>query len=130
MVRVAPSGAPSKNEERYQMSENPYTNPYKQLKALGVPMDSHESDLYVQATPEAVSIVKASGWSHMFFQSQIDGNTWIDVAFAYEPFWEKKQARCECRDPKWRVLLARKSTRSWRRPVRAHGCRPHGDGAL
>jgi hypothetical protein len=70
-----------------------YDNPYKALKALGVPMDSHESDFYVKATPEAVALVRASGWTHMFFQSQIDGQTWIDVAFAFEPFWEAKVSR-------------------------------------
>ena len=85
--------AVSSSREKSARSGARAQNPYKALKALGVPMDSHESDLYVRATPEAVALVKASGWSHMFFQSQIDGQTWIDVAFAFEPFWEAKVSR-------------------------------------
>ena len=67
-----------------------YTNPYKALKAAGIPLDQHESDLYALATHEAREIVKTSGWSHTTFVSQIDGKIWLDIPFAYEPFWEAK----------------------------------------
>jgi hypothetical protein len=66
-------------------------NPYKALLKAGCEMDSHESDLYVRATPEAVAIVKESGWRYETFTSQTDGQQWLDLAFAYEPFWESKQ---------------------------------------
>jgi hypothetical protein len=69
------------------MTGNAYTNPYRALVAAGVPIDHHESDLYCLATPEAWRIVGLSGWSHSTFTSQIDGRTWIDLPFGYEPFW-------------------------------------------
>ena len=65
-------------------------NPYHALLELGVPIDNHESDLYAEATPEALAIVKASGWSWSTFTNQITGTLWIDVPFAFEPFWAAK----------------------------------------
>ncbi len=67
---------------------------YTDLKAAGVPLDSHESDLYAKATPEAKNIIE--GWhdyahSAKMFKSQIDGEWWFDIPFAFEPFWEAKQ---------------------------------------
>ena len=70
-----------------------YSNPYKALLAADVPMDSHESDLYVLATAQALSIVKASAWTFTYFRSAIDGRQWLDIPFAYEPFWERRQRR-------------------------------------
>jgi hypothetical protein len=70
-----------------------YTNPYKALREAGCTLDSHESDLYVRATPQALAIVKASGWTYETFRSQVDDQLWLDIAFAYEPFWERKQSR-------------------------------------
>jgi hypothetical protein len=70
---------------------NEYTNPYKALKAARCAIDNHESDLYVEATPEARTIVEASGWSHSPFRSEVDGRIWLDIPFGFEPFWEAKQ---------------------------------------
>jgi hypothetical protein len=69
------------------------TNPYRMLKAAGCKMDSHESDLYVLATPESRRIVHESGWTFEAFVSQIDGKVWLDVPFAWEPFWEGRVQR-------------------------------------
>ncbi len=71
---------------------------YKQLKRIGLKegrgaadeIGHHESDLYVKASPETRALVKASGRPYSFFKSNVDGKTWIDVPFAYEPFWELK----------------------------------------
>lgn len=66
---------------------------YDELKAAGIPLDSHESDLYVLATPEAHAILKKHGKTGALlssFISQIDGRRWYDVPFAYKPFWEGK----------------------------------------
>ncbi len=68
-----------------------YVDVYQILKDSGAELDSHESDLYVKATPEAVKIVKDSGWTYTTFTSQVDGLRWLDVAFAFRPFWDKKQ---------------------------------------
>ena len=68
-----------------------HRNPYAELQAIDVQLDNHESDLYAIATPEALAIVKDTGWSYSTFISQIDGKLWIDIPFAYTPFWERKQ---------------------------------------
>ena len=71
---------------------------YDQIIALNVPTDSHESDLYVLATPEVralldahgLDILKASGRTYSTFTSNIDGRLWFDVPFAYQPWWDKR----------------------------------------
>ena len=35
-------------------------------------------------------MVKKYGYEFSSFTSNIDGKRWIDVPFAYEPFWKKK----------------------------------------
>lgn len=70
-----------------------FVNLYQELNAAGVPLDSHESDLYCKATPEALAIVKASGYFHTYFKSNIDGDLWVEVPFAYYPFWEARAAK-------------------------------------
>ena len=67
---------------------------YDELVAAGCRIDNHESDLYVEATPEAERILRASDrWSTVkSFISQVDGKRWFDVPFAYVPFWEAKQS--------------------------------------
>ena len=63
---------------------------YDDLKAAELPLDSHESDLYVLASDQAREIIEYHGWSFSAFQSQIDGRTWYDCPFAFLPFWEAK----------------------------------------
>ena len=68
---------------------------YQTLKAI-VPreqLDHHESDLYVLDTPIARLVIRQFGLNSTGFTSQIDKKRWLDVPFAYEPFWKKKQRR-------------------------------------
>jgi hypothetical protein len=64
---------------------------YKDLVRARIPTDHHESDLYVLDTPEARKTINKYGYKFTTFTSDIDGKRWIDVPFAYEPFWEKKK---------------------------------------
>jgi len=66
---------------------------YKDLVRAGIPTDNHESDLYVLDTPEARETIKKYAYKFTTFTSDIDGKRWIDVPFAYEPFWEKVESR-------------------------------------
>ena len=70
-----------------------FVNLYQVLKDAGAELDSHESDLYAKATPEVLAIVEASGWSYSRFISQIDGQQWLDLPFAFYPWWENRQAK-------------------------------------
>ncbi len=63
---------------------------YSRIKAAGIPFDSHESDLYVLATPEARQLVDECGAVCSVFVSQVDGRRWLDVPFHYEPFWTRR----------------------------------------
>jgi len=78
---------------------------YERAKAAGIEcgrgedrgMDHHESDLYLKATPEARRILKE--WQEesgrnggvTYFTSQIDGARWMDIPFAYDPFWARRK---------------------------------------
>jgi len=57
-------------------------------------MDSHESDLYLKDTPKARQIVKEwqeeSGRNGFVTYFYDDGKQWMDIPFAYDPFWAKK----------------------------------------
>ena len=68
---------------------------YETLKGLVPPaqIDHHASDLYVLDTPVARLVIRQFGLNSSSFTSQIDGKRWLDVPFAYEPFWEKKSKR-------------------------------------
>lgn len=65
---------------------------YARLKQAGCKLDSHESDLYVLATPEARAIVteyEAEGGltNKQEFRSDIDGKIWLDLPFHNQPWW-------------------------------------------
>lgn len=65
---------------------------YADLVAAGCKVDSHESDLYVEATPKARAIIRAHGSIGIPFTNQAPdgpGGTWLEIPFAYAPFWEK-----------------------------------------
>ena len=66
---------------------------YQDLRAAGIPTDHHESDLYVLDTPAARALIVKHGKKGSGFTSQIDRKRWLDVPFAYDPFWEKKSGR-------------------------------------
>ncbi len=66
---------------------------YTELVAAGVPVDSHESDLYVQADPTSFEILDAHPQQKAIsapFWNEVRHAVWIDVPFAYDPWWEKR----------------------------------------
>jgi hypothetical protein len=65
---------------------------YETVRKLIPPseIDHHESDLYVRDTPLARTIIRQFGQNSVSFQGT-DGKRWIDVPFAYAPFWDKKR---------------------------------------
>lgn len=67
---------------------------YARLKAANVPMENHYSDLYVPDTDKVRAII-ATHPDRVYmtrFVSQIDGKVWIDLPFAYEPWWTRRQS--------------------------------------
>jgi len=65
---------------------------YERLLEAGIPLDSHESDLYALVTPESTRIV--AGYEHAknvrTFRSEVDGRQWFDIPFAYLPWWQRR----------------------------------------
>lgn len=66
-------------------------NLYEAIKATGAKMDNHYSDLYAEATPEVMRLVKESGYKFSTFISNIEGTLWVDVPFQFQPYWDEKQ---------------------------------------
>lgn len=69
---------------------------FEAIQAIGIPFDNHESDLYLPDTPEARAVLaqfpQANANATRFTNRRPPnaGEQWIDVPFAYEPFWEEK----------------------------------------
>lgn len=74
---------------------------YARMVAAGVPIESHESDLYVPINLETTDILRQhygeTTWRHhsqaVSFRSPLDGKLWYDIPFAYLPFWLNRSAR-------------------------------------
>lgn len=65
---------------------------YQQVERLGLEMESHESDLHLKCTGESAALI--AGYRHRAnvrtFTSSIDGRSWYDIPFAFDPFWEAR----------------------------------------
>ena len=90
---------------------------YETVKGL-VPagfIDHHESDLYVRDTPLTRSLVRQFGLNSSTFTSKVDGQRWLDVPFAYEPFWTKKskKAHAKVKHPSYAVSYWVPAERFW-----------------
>jgi len=67
------------------------TSLYQELKNAGVEITNWQSDLYCPKNAQTIPIVKKYEKEHYIstFKNLNDGLTWYDVAFAYDPYWEK-----------------------------------------
>jgi hypothetical protein len=64
---------------------------YTDLVKADAKIDHHASDLYVLDTPEARRII-AEHPEHKVepFKDSIDGKRWLEIPFAYDPFWDER----------------------------------------
>ena len=68
---------------------------YSEIAAAGIPHSNHSSDLYIQDTPQSREILAKfpleKGNATLFINQAPPhkGERWLDVPFAYEPFWDK-----------------------------------------
>jgi len=68
---------------------------YERLISAGCVVEGRESDLHTPATPEALRLIRefrhdGTGdlrLAHNVYVSRIDGSRWVEVPFAYDPFW-------------------------------------------
>lgn len=71
---------------------------YTEIVAAGIETDSHESDLYFPATPEARRILARwtlEAGNAVYFQHATKRTTWIDVPFAFDPWWARRAAEAD-----------------------------------
>lgn len=66
---------------------------YQACLVAGLPVDNHESDLYVLASEQARVLVKEYKQTCTSFVSQIEGKVWLEIPFAFDPFWAKKDRK-------------------------------------
>lgn len=68
---------------------------YTALLDAGVQLDNHESDLYAKVSDTSRAIIKTyyDTYTIRTFRSEIDGELWYDIPFAFLPFWERRSAR-------------------------------------
>jgi hypothetical protein len=68
---------------------------YHDIKAAGIAFSNHSSDLYFEATPEALAILsrypleKGNATRFINQAPPHKGQLWVDVPFAFEPFWDR-----------------------------------------
>jgi hypothetical protein len=53
-------------------------------------IDHHESDLYIKDCPAARALLEKYKCSFTEFEDLESGTKWLDIPFAYTPFWDKK----------------------------------------
>ena len=66
---------------------------FQKIVMAGIEFDHHESDLYVKNSTVVHEILEKfpmNATNARPFKSEIDGEMWLDVPFAYEPFWIRK----------------------------------------
>lgn len=64
---------------------------YTDLIEAGQPTSSHYSDLYTPVNDVTTALLKKHGIrTAQTFKNQVEGGAWYDIAFAFDPYWEKK----------------------------------------
>jgi hypothetical protein len=75
---------------------------YNELKEAGIPLDSHSSDLYFKISPASLAILEKyplEKRNSRPFRSQIDKEMWMDVPFAFIPWWLGRTGRASTINP-------------------------------
>jgi hypothetical protein len=68
---------------------------YNELKEAGIPLSSHESDLYFKSTPESLAILEKyplQRRNSTRFKNNLNGEIWMDVPFSYDPWWAARRS--------------------------------------
>lgn len=65
-------------------------NLYTEVVNRGIPHANHFSDLYLPDTAEVRRLLRECGSQGTPFVNRVEGGIWLDVPFAYLPYWEEK----------------------------------------
>lgn len=68
---------------------------HQRLKRSGAVLSSHYSDLYVKDSLKVREIIETHDFKHYYseFISNIDGERWLDLPFANDDYWQRKQVK-------------------------------------
>lgn len=66
------------------------TSLYSKCISQGLKTDHYESDLYIEHSSKAAKLVNQYTQNSILFIDNIDNKLWIEVPFAYTPFYENK----------------------------------------
>lgn len=83
------------------------TSLYEEIVAAGIRFDHHASDLYIPDTERTREILGRypGEWQNaQAFICQKSGEPWIDVPFAYTPYWDAVEARNQASQPQPKAL--------------------------
>jgi hypothetical protein len=78
-----------------KIMENTQLSLYEELVAAGFPLSNHFSDLYFPDTPQTRAIldrhpVQKTNATNFVNQAPLNkGQLWIDVPFAFDPWWNR-----------------------------------------
>jgi len=70
-------------DSKFETEQTFYTEALK----LGVPMDIYNGDIYVPFNKEMADLAKKYSLHHAPLQSTKDGKMWMQVKFAYDPYY-------------------------------------------
>ena len=65
---------------------------YAQMLEAGIEIGNHASDLYVPDNEVTRKIIAGYEFKSncTTFRNQINGETWVDIPFAYDPWWKSR----------------------------------------
>lgn len=69
---------------------------FQALQEAGIKIEHHESDLYFPVSEKSTEILNQFPLQEknktFFFNVNDDCKKWYDIPFAYDPYWESKEA--------------------------------------
>ena len=66
---------------------------YDALIDAGCKVEGHESDLFVEETPESMDVLNKLGIVPDKFKESKSGKPWLEIPFAFKPFWDAKNGK-------------------------------------
>lgn len=67
---------------------------YEEAKRLGIPMDSHESDLYLKDCEASRDLLRRANVAYSPYRHgsarSVTVEVWLDVPFACTPWWDAR----------------------------------------
>ena len=90
---------------------------YRAVRARSIPFDHHESDLYVPDTPATRGLARVYGHRFTTFLHAVNGERWLDVPFAYDPWFQRAGGEAAKSKAEVSSRLAKPRNARWKSPL-------------